>query len=121
MTKPALVFEPKYFRAYVRPLGALPVDMEAHALFYYWMLASKVVNEQFDGVYMEDDAFPEELMARLKRLYKATMLQYGVDGDRMQRYWLAVDNQINLLNIERGLKRDEGGYQVLPAYARNPA
>ena len=80
-------------------VGRLPQDLEAHALFQYYVLASKAFKEAKDNLVYEDEKSRVFPLERARRLLESVAFMYGTTPSRMVRYWEAIDAQRRALGF----------------------
>lgn len=120
MFKGSIQYEYPFFADYVEPKGALAINKESHACFYYAMLAMKARGLVGDGIdsqiiqYRVGDAVPEWLESRDEELARSVALIYGLEspesflkGDWKKRAWaqamsLGVDIPVAVFDVRPG-------------------
>ncbi len=100
MTKKTQIsFHPPTFQDYESPNGYLAHDAACHALFYYYLIARKSYEDNVKHpIVLEGDADPE---LNFKQLFTSIALAYGVDPDRMLKFWSAVNLQCGVLDLPK--------------------
>lgn len=97
LTVGPVVFTPPYFDELVRrdtnPKGRLPKDIEAHALWYYFTLASKNLLDTRENIVYEDELSKNFTPTMARKLMESIAFMYGSAPQRMVRYWEAVEMQ----------------------------
>lgn len=76
--------------------GHLPDRVACHALFYYYLVASRNYEKERAGIVLEGDPDP---VFNYKTLYNSVAHLYGVTPEDMNKYWSAVDRQVLALGI----------------------
>ena len=118
-----VLHSPPIFPEHTVPLGTLPRDNGAQALWYYYVLAGKNYAKLTDGLELESD--PIRLM-NFERLWLTVAEIYAVDPNVMGNYWSAVDKEmerLNLLRMTNALRSGVTGYTTykpLPQFLRSP-
>lgn len=118
-------YEYPMFSDYVEPKGALAINKESHACFYYLMLALKARGLVGDGIdsqiiqYRVGETAPEWMESRDEELAKSVAIIYGLEspeaflkGDWKKRAWtqavsLGIDGQAatQVLLVRPGVTR----------------
>jgi len=94
---PTIVFEPPTFVDYEQPKGYLVHDPACHALWYYYVVASNNHAEHIlNPIVLEGDADQE---VNFKQLFTSIALSYGVEPERMLKFWKNVDAQCLRLDV----------------------
>lgn len=120
MFKGSIQYEYPFFSDYVEPKGALAINKESHACFYYAMLAAKARGLVGSGIdsqiiqYRVGDTAPEWLESRDEELARSVALIYGLEspdsflkGDWKKRAWaqaaaLGVDLPLAIFEVRPG-------------------
>lgn len=74
-------------------VGRLPMDIECHCLWTYYILASINLKNAKENIVYEDEKSKFFTVAQARRLLESLCLQYGTVPSRAVRYWDAVDRQ----------------------------
>lgn len=99
MTETVISFESKRFDAYLAPEGYLVDEPGCHALFYYYLLARKTLEEtELDPIVYADEAYPT---SNFKQLFSSIALMYGLQPEQMLPFWVNVDMQCHLLDLPK--------------------
>jgi len=82
------------------PERALPRDIGAHALWYYYCLASKAIKIEKDCLVLETDLSPRfRPQKEARQLAESVAQMYGFGLYGMTRYWSAVEAQRRALGL----------------------
>lgn len=73
--------------------GRLPRDIEAHALWMYYILAAQNLKAAKENLVYEDEKSKHFDVHRARALLESISFQYGTTPSRMVRYWPAIDAQ----------------------------
>lgn len=76
------------FPDYVIPKGGLTNDRVTHALFYYYILAMQMYDQEQNGVVYEGDKDPEFLYSQV---FRSVADLYDVSREAMAQAWASVD------------------------------
>ena len=95
-----VTFEPKLWADMTVPVGKLPREAGAQALWYYFMLASKIVAESRPGETLRYEG-ELDIYHSLENVYRSVCVMYNVDPNDVQNFWPAVDEQLAHLNSMR--------------------
>jgi len=76
------------FTQYIAPRGGLDSKKESHALFYYYLLATKATEMEDTQIVYEGDKDPEYNQLQI---LKSVARWYSVDVHHMVNAWNAVD------------------------------
>ncbi len=97
--KTKISFHPPTFQAYETPQGWLQHDAACHALFYYYLIARRNFEEHIkDPIVYEGDADPE---VNFKQLFSSIAIAYGVQPEKMLRFWSNIDLQCGVLKLPK--------------------
>lgn len=93
---PTIIMEAPYFDEFLRSAseeGRLTRDVECHALFYYYGMATKAFLEAKANLVEESDL--SRLFNRdvARNLMQSIAMRYGVRADQMVRFWPIVHQQ----------------------------
>lgn len=80
-------------------VGRLPADLEAHALWHYYVLASVNLKNAKENLVYEDERSRFFDVPRARKLLESISFQYGTTPAKMVRYWEAVDQQRRALGF----------------------
>ena len=80
-------------------VGRLPRDIEAHALWSYFILASINLKNAKENLVYENERSRFFDVPKARALMESIALQYGTVPSRMVRYWEAVDQQRRALGF----------------------
>lgn len=113
-------YEYPFFADYVEPKGALAINKECHACFYYVMLAMKARAIAGKGIesqiieYEVGHAAPEWMESRDEELARSVALVYGLSSpdDFLKKEWkkrawaqakqVGLDVPVEVLNVRPG-------------------
>jgi hypothetical protein len=111
-----IAYEYPYFESYLEPKGALKIDKECHACFYYGMLAHKAIamigdsNESQVIVYKVGDTPPPWMEANLGNIARGVAMMYALESpDKFLPFKKEAWAQAKMLGVE------------IPAYVFNVA
>ena len=94
-----MTFNSTRFDAYLAPDGFLGDEPGCHALFYYYLLARKTLEEtEIDPFVYEDEKWPE---SNFKQLFQSIAIMYGLEPEQMLPFWVNVDMQCDLLRLPK--------------------
>jgi hypothetical protein len=120
MNEMKIQYEYPFFEDYVEPKGALAINKESHACFYYAMLAAKaraLVGSGIDSQiiqYKVGETPPEWLESRDEELARSIAIIYGLESpeaflkaDWKQRAWaqakiLGIDLPLVIFDVRPG-------------------
>ena len=86
-----IVYNPVRFMAIVKPNGFLINHMACHALWFYYTLAQRTLEDVVDEpIYYEGEQPPAH---NLRQLFVSASHIYGVDPHEMIKFWPNVDLQ----------------------------
>ncbi len=92
-------FNGRIFIEYLTPNGYLINDPACHGLFYYYLIARKNLEQyEIDPIIYEDEPWPD---INFKQLFSSIAIAYGVEPERMTKFWVNVDMQCDVLNLPR--------------------
>lgn len=97
-----------YFEAYIPPLGYLPRDLEAHALFFYYLNARRTYEEHIKEIHLAYEG-DKDSEFNFQQLFESIAFLFGVAKEKMANYWDVVDAQCGLLNLPK--LPNEGKYR----------
>jgi hypothetical protein len=80
-------------------VGRLPADINAHGLFYYFVLASQAYKGAKDNLVYEDELSKRFDVTRARRMLESVAFMYGTTPSRLVRFWDAVDAQRRALGF----------------------
>ncbi len=86
------------FTQYITPNGGLDKEKESHALFYYYLLAQKAVEEDASKIVYEGEKDPE---FKQFELCKGVAKMYGVELTAMLNAWKSVDLTCLMHNLPK--------------------
>lgn len=90
-------FECPYFEELVAGpeniLGRLPKDLPAHALWYYYILASQGIRTAKFCLVLETELSPKFDVLKARRVLESVCKMYGFSPPEVVRYWEAVEAQ----------------------------
>jgi len=86
------------FTRYITPNGGLDSHKETHALFYYYLLASKALETESNQIVYEGDKDPEY---NQMQILKSVAKWYAVDVHNMVNAWDAVDLTCLMHNLPK--------------------
>jgi len=90
---------PVLYEQLVAPLGWLPRDISAHALWYYYTLARKNwEQENVNPIVMIGEKDPE---FNYRQLFKSIAVIYGILPEHMVPHWKSVDMQATAMQLPR--------------------
>lgn len=100
MNKPIdITFNPPTFGEYEQPKGWLIREPACHALFYYYLIARRNYEEHIkDPIVYEGDLDPE---VNFKQLFSSIALAYGIEPEKMLKFWSNVDLQCGILDLPK--------------------
>lgn len=75
------------------PHARLPKDVQAHALWYYYMVAANNLRLQRDNLVAEDEISHSFSVAAAHQLIESVAMMYQVTPGQMVRCWEACDAQ----------------------------
>ena len=97
INKTHITFHPPTFIWYEPPNGFLAHDAACHALFYYYLTARTNYEDNVkDPVVLEGD--PDQEL-NFKQLFTSIALAYGVEPDKMLKFWSNVNLQCGVLEL----------------------
>lgn len=98
----AISFERPIFEAHMIPIGCLPRDFAAHALWNYYLCASRAEEDAADSI-DEQIVLEGELWhtTHHPQLARAIAFQYGVTVQQMMANWVFVDLECDRLGLPR--------------------
>lgn len=97
---PDIYTQPMFFMGYTTKAGGhLPDLPEAHALFYYYLMARRQFEEIEQGFEIQYDLGQESSGVDYYQIATSIAWVYGVKLYEMIRYWRAVDEQCLLLGL----------------------
>lgn len=94
--KGPVTFRAPYFDEFVigaSPEGRLPRDPNAHALFYYNLLAAKNLDDAKKCLVDERELSPVFGVPQARKLLESVAFLYDTTPGAMVRYWDVVDKQ----------------------------
>lgn len=84
------------------PERALPRDIEAHALWYYYCLASRAIKIAKDCMVLETQRSPQfRPQKEAQQLAQSIANIYGLTLYEMTRYWGAVEAQRRAMGLSQ--------------------
>jgi len=88
------------FPGFMQPNGYLLPDRACHGLFYYYLCAQRVYeqNVEVERVIYEGDLDP---VLKFRDLFTSLSALYGVSANKMSKYWDVVDKQCDLMGFPR--------------------
>ncbi len=93
------LFQPPTFGEYEQPNGWLVREAACHGLFYYYLIARKNFEEYVkDPIVYEGDKDPE---TNFQQLFSSIALAYGVEPEKMLKFWSNVDLQCDVLKLPK--------------------
>ena len=106
-------FQPIVFRNYLPPNGFLNDDPACHALFYYYLLAMKNYQAEFEGVELvyEGDRDP---VYNYRQLFSSIAMMYSVEPERMIKFWTNVDMQVAILGMPKLPMTNQYRFEAVP-------
>ncbi len=97
MTTGVITFHPPTFVEYETPRGWLQHDQACHALWYYYIVASNNYREHIaDPIVLEGDP---DVIPDFSQLFTSIATMYGVQPEKMVKFWSNVDMQCRTLKI----------------------
>lgn len=107
-----IAFTPPTFRAYEQPHGWLLHDQACHALWYYYVVAFNNYREHIhDPIVLEGD---KDQVTNFRQLFMSIAIAYGVEPERMVKFWLNVDMQCRALYLPRLPDEDKYRFHITP-------
>lgn len=98
-----IVYTPQIFTPFIYPDGMLDQDMACHALWFYYLNAMDTYENQIrDQIVYEGDPDPE---LNFMQIFSSAALIYGVEPERMLKFWGNVDAQAKKLNYPELMER----------------
>ncbi len=88
------------FPGYMQPYGYLSPARECHALFYYYLCAMRVYENEIVGerIVYEGEQDP---IYKFRNLFTSLAALYNVSSEKMAAYWDLVDAQADLMMFPR--------------------
>jgi hypothetical protein len=99
-------FEPMRFMSHTKPIGYLPDEPGAQALWWYSVVLMQQIKRQKE-VPLYEGELDSEAEPRAFSLFRAAARIYGVDIETLHRYWPAVDKEMARYNTEK-LNKSKG-------------
>lgn len=96
------------FPGYMRPNGYLLPDRPCHGLFYYYLSAQRVYEQNVEVKRIVYEGDPDPIVV-FRNLFTSISALYGVSGEMMSKYWECVDAQCDLMGFP--LLPDEEKYR----------
>ncbi len=89
-------FEPIRFNDKLPPRGFLIDDSGCHALYYYSIVARRVQEANSNDPNLQQIRYEGDLdeTVNFKQLFLSVAKMYGVEPERMERFWKNVDAQL---------------------------
>ena len=76
------------FPDYIIPNGGLTNERESHALFYYYILATQMREQELHGIVYEGDKDPEY---NYRQVFLSVARMYSLRPENMVNAWPSVD------------------------------
>lgn len=105
-----IIMQVHYYDQYlVSNGGALPLDIAAHALFHYSMVASNAYYQAYNSNFLVEESkrSPTFTLANAKQLFESIANWYGIHPRGMQNYWPAVEAQRRALGLSTNAELPE--------------
>ena len=100
-------WSPVIFPQLTQPMGFLPKDKEAQALWFYFCCAISNMKDEKEKIRMTTDGKSEESVFNYHGLYMSVAMLYASDPHKMQNYWPAVDMQATKMGLTKLPKEDK--------------
>ncbi len=97
-------YNPPVFPQYTAPRGMLVDCMECQALWYYYLLAKKQLELSEESIVLEGTV---HYRPKYLNMFQGIITLYGVNPERVVKFWPYVDRQCEQMNMGKLPDRDE--------------